>query len=321
MDDSCHICGNTSGNMHYSVREMMLGTQDLFQYFQCRQCGCLQIKTIPESLAQYYPDNYYSFKSLNHLATAKLRRWADEIRVRHFTGQPSFLGNIFNRIAKPLSYIEYIQHTQITPESNILDIGCGNGGLILRMHLGGFHNVTGIDPYLTDNLQYANGVNIYKTSLPEFTNSTQKKFDLIMMHHSLEHMIDQKRPLQDAKNLLSEHGTILVRIPLCDSYAWENYHENWVQLDAPRHLYLNTRKSFSMLAEQAGLYIDKIVYDSSAFQFTGSELYKQNIPLNSEKIKKQIFTKKQQTEFDQKALQLNAEESGDQAAFYLKHKH
>lgn len=31
---------------------------DEFDYFECSNCGCLQIKEIPENIGKYYPDNY-----------------------------------------------------------------------------------------------------------------------------------------------------------------------------------------------------------------------------------------------------------------------
>jgi hypothetical protein len=51
-----------------------------------------------------------------------------------------------------------------------------------------------------------------------------------------------------------------------------------VQLDAPRHLFLHTRKSFGLLAARAGLQIEKWFCDSTSFQFWGSELYQRKLP-------------------------------------------
>jgi hypothetical protein len=45
-----------------------------------------------------------------------------------------------------------------------------------------------------------------------------------------------------------------------------------VQLDCPRHLAIHTSRSMEQAAGLAGLTIAKTVYDSSAFQFWGSEL-------------------------------------------------
>jgi hypothetical protein len=58
----CRICGQSSkSNTEYSVKEMMFGFRDEFTYFECANCGCLQILKIPTDISKYYPSKYYSF--------------------------------------------------------------------------------------------------------------------------------------------------------------------------------------------------------------------------------------------------------------------
>jgi hypothetical protein len=59
---SCRICANTKGNKRHLAREMMFGLRDEFEYVECANCGCLQIKEIPHNLSDYYPEAYYSFQ-------------------------------------------------------------------------------------------------------------------------------------------------------------------------------------------------------------------------------------------------------------------
>ena len=62
----CKICSNEEGNVSFIAKELMFGTQDKFEYFECKKCGCLQIKTIPNNLSKYYPQkSYYSFKGIS----------------------------------------------------------------------------------------------------------------------------------------------------------------------------------------------------------------------------------------------------------------
>ena len=62
---SCRICHESSSKT-YIAKEMMYGTRDEFEYFECENCGCLQISEIPTNLGDYYPSNYYSFKRLDY---------------------------------------------------------------------------------------------------------------------------------------------------------------------------------------------------------------------------------------------------------------
>lgn len=65
-----------------------------------------------------------------------------------------------------------------------------------------------------------------------------------MFHHSFEHIADPFETLCSVRRLLSS-GTCLIRIPIVDSWAWENYGVNWIQIDAPRHF-------FSLLKKKCG---------------------------------------------------------------------
>ena len=65
MDNfTCKICGEKCIVAAYKVKEMYFGTKDEFTYYECGDCGCLQISVFPENVASYYPENYYSKKKV-----------------------------------------------------------------------------------------------------------------------------------------------------------------------------------------------------------------------------------------------------------------
>lgn len=145
---------------------------------------------------------------------------------------------------------------------------------------------------------------------------------LVMFHHCFENMSDPFEALVSVSRILSSNDICLIRIPVVSSYAWTKYGTNWVQLDAPRHFYLHSVKSMKLIVEKAGLKLKTVTYDSTALQFWGSEQYMRNIPLKSEnsygvKKEKSIFSISEIKEFQNKANELNINELGDQAAFYI----
>ncbi|UCS94371.1 hypothetical protein KZP23_04910 [Echinicola marina] len=68
---TCRLCGNKDGNTIFPVKEMMFGCQEIFDYVECGRCKSIQIVTIPEDLARYYPDNYYSLGEINYSNSIK----------------------------------------------------------------------------------------------------------------------------------------------------------------------------------------------------------------------------------------------------------
>lgn len=312
-ENICKICSNQKNNISYAVREMMFGFRDEFDYFECAKCGCLQITEVPANLSKYYPEGYYSLQQKDGCVFSKLN-WIDKLNyllrkqiVSERMGKLNLLGKIFS---SKFHTIHWLQKGMINFNSNILDVGCGSGALILKMHYSGFRNVTGIDPFIKDEINYECGVTIRKKYLEEIN----EPFDFIMLHHSFEHM---ENPLDIFKNiyrLLKPAGFALIRIPVASSFAWRKYGINWVQLDAPRHSFLHTTKSIEHLANLSNLKLQKVIYDSSSFQFIGSEKYLRNIPLIEKPI---IFSKKQKRDFQLQARKLNKINDGDAACFYL----
>src|SRR5437016_13963293 len=126
----------------------------------------------------------------------------------------------------------------------------------------------------------------------------------------LSTLADQVGALRQVSLLLRDGGWCLIRTPTVSSYVWEHYRVDWVQAHAPRHLFLHTKKSITLLAQRAGLRVEKIVYDSTGVQFWGSEQYRADIPLMSPQSyqvnpRQSRFASKQIREFEKRAEELN----------------
>ena len=315
MKMKCKVCDVESNHQEYSAKEMMFGLKENFNYFQCNNCNCLQIAEFPADMTKYYPDNYYSY------SLSSKKKMVDRLKIerdKHVLFNKGIIGGLVNKV-QPAIDTQILTEIPLTKTSKILDVGCGSGDLLFRLKSLGFNNVLGIDPFLEKDLEYDNGLKVLKKSIHEIDS----KWDVIMFHHSFEHIPDPKETLAAVSKLLADGGYCIIRVPTVSSYAWEHYKENWVQFDAPRHFFLHSKESMRFLTEKAGLNLEKTVFDSKGFQFWGSEQYLKDIPLRSDTSydvnpKKSIFSKKEIKEFSEKSLQLNAEGKGDQCAFIIR---
>lgn len=310
----CRICDNSDGNQAYVAREMMLGTGDSFVYFQCNECGCLQIESYPETISDYYPSDYYAFQVREAKSKTSLK---DRLRIakeRYIVFGTGLTGKCYAML-RPRSTLRKIANLGLSEESRVLDVGCGGGAFLHSLHRIGFRNLTGIDAFIPSSKSFTPQFRIIKSDLAAFDG----QFDLIVLNHSLEHMPGQQAQLDELSRLLAPGGTCMVRVPVSSSYAWEHYRTNWVQLDAPRHLYLHSEASLTRIANRAGLTLSRVVYDSTGFQFSGSEVYLRGVPpCKSNATPSPIFTKKQLKQFELEARLLNKANRGDQAIFYFR---
>ncbi|MEO7307381.1 MAG: class I SAM-dependent methyltransferase [Ferruginibacter sp.] len=317
--DSCIICHNKTGNIPYKIQEMQLGLREWFNYELCAQCGSMQIATIPENLAKYYPTgNYYSFNTLlkntspSYISKAKAKFL--------IYGQFNIIGALMSIGYKMPDYYQWMKNSHTAFNDRILDVGTGNGTLLTSLHKIGFTNLVGIDPFIDNDLDYGQ-VKVFKRDLFQEQNT----YDLIMMHHSLEHMTRPKEVLQKAHSLLADDGRLLVRIPIMGNYGWQTYGIHYSQLDAPRHIFIPSEKGMVQLAEESGFTILKFEYDTTDFAIWSSKLYKMNIPLSeansqAKNPRPDIFSIEDIMRFRKTAKQINEEKRGDIAAIYMQKK-
>jgi SAM-dependent methyltransferase len=317
---SCIICGNTAENKLFTVRELQLGLGHEFVYQLCSSCGSMQIQNPPVDLAAYYPnEDYYSFKmELKELRKPGYFRTA---KAKYLLYRQNKLLRSFLSIGYRLpEHYSWMIHTKAQLNDAILDIGCGNGSLLTKLYKMGFKNLTGIDPFINEGHDY-DVFKILKKNIHELSSS----FDLIMMHHSLEHMFEPLKALQKAFSLLNKNKYLLVRIPVMGNFGWQHYKTCWCGLDAPRHIFIPSEKGMRMLATTAGFEIEKVEYDSNNYVIWCSEQYEKGIALHaadswSINRVESLFTKKDIKKFQEKIMTENKKNNGDTAAYYLKKK-
>jgi len=274
---SCRICGNKSENTRYTVKEMLLGKGDQFLYFQCGKCDCLQLSLpFPDNISEYYPSDYFAHTESKGLVKI-IESIIEKAVIYRYTKNKhriiGLLGSLFLKAEMPP-----IEITNEILDKRILDIGAGTGKLLRMLRKAGFKNVLGIEPFIDDDIiiQSTDNKNIVLVK-KGYIYDIKETFDIVMLNHSLEHMPEQLEPLSYIRELLNENGICIISIPTVSSYAWNKYREYWFNLDAPRHFYLHSIGSIHILAEKAGLKVDKIIYNSNHSQITRSEYYRKNI--------------------------------------------
>jgi 2-polyprenyl-3-methyl-5-hydroxy-6-metoxy-1,4-benzoquinol methylase len=322
----CRLCGCENKFDSLRVKELEMGFRDEFEYCFCKVCGTLQIKSIPEDLSKYYPSGYYSFKSprKNSNIKRKLKKFRDLYGL--YGDKLNILGHLLSVLypldTQLLSLRPIIK--TLNTNSQILDVGCGEGAFLSRLANLGFKNLKGVDPFIANDKILNNGVNLYKTSLIELNKTSI--YNLIMFHHSFEHLTESPyKVLRKCNKLLTENGYLIIRMPTTSSFAWERYRENWVGIQAPRHIMIYSIRGFEILAKKTGFMINSISFDSTFFTLVASEQYKRNIALNDDNSyfvnpEKSIFTKKDIEHYKKITLDLNKKCRGDMICVILKKK-
>lgn len=316
---ACSFCGATDLRRSWTAREMYFGTAGVFDYAECAGCGSLNIVSVPADLAAHYASPGYgghASRLTEHRATG-LRRIVRNRLTDLALGRPRLLAKLANPWSQAMAQtppLRWLRRVRADRHCRILDVGCGGGDLLRQLWSLGFDQLEGIDKFVPEGVRLP-GLVINKGELDDVAGV----FDLVMMHHSLEHMPNPGVTLAAAAKRLAPGGWLLVRVPLADSVAWRDYGVDWYQLDAPRHLHVPTVAGMRALAAAHGLQVVAVDHDATASQFVVSEGYRQGLSMVAQR--QAGFTHVAAPalqQFEARTAQANADGEGDQAAFFLR---
>ncbi len=310
---ACRVCDARAWGARLEARERQFGLPGRFTYATCTSCASLQLLDPPADLAPYYPSGYYSFDGGNGAGlVARLKGAASRYGV---TGR-GLLGRAAATLAPPptAGMHAWLRRAGTTPQSRILDVGSGGGALLRALDAAGYAHLTGVDPFLGGDARVGR-VTLRRATVEQLAGEARGAFDLVMIHHALEHVPAPRETLAAMRALLAPGGHCLVRVPLAPSLALERYADRWVQLDAPRHLVIPSERGLVALAAAVGLALVTSAHDSDGIQVWGSELYRRDVTLSEGARQVGWLAKQRARRFARRA---NAARRGDQGAFLFR---
>lgn len=307
----CAWCGSASHDGALTGHERQhagLGAGEQ-GYLRCASCGALTADApYAGDLATHYPGDYYAYAPLvDGALTARVRgaRAAGVVLQRR-----TLASRVVTRLSGVPDDLRAAGQVITGRDCAVLDIGSGRGRLLTDLHHAGCRRLLGWDPFGPEQLQPVRLTRTWPAG---------HLFDVIMLHHSIEHSDAPLATLERALTLLAPDGRLLVRAPVIDSEAADEYGTDWVQLDAPRHRAIPSREGMHRLAARLGLHVERSWDDSTAFQFWGSEGYRRGLCLESFSAAPQrLFPRASLRAWAARAAALNRAGRGDQACWILK---
>jgi len=194
VESKC-FCGESSPNMDITLCEYDRYGMPARNVI-CKSCGVIRLNPhlSYSSLVDFYKKHY------RNLYTGKI---ASE-QVKDVFKSQLVTGN---------KYYEYIKNEvpEISNFKNVLEIGCSSGG-ILKVFQDKGHKVTGVD----QDEKYADygrslGVEILNGDITKIEEN--RKFDLIILSHVLEHFTDIEKDLKSILSLLKNNGLLFIAVP------------------------------------------------------------------------------------------------------------
>lgn len=235
------LCGGERFAEGLVVYDRMLARSADYRLRHCRGCSLVSLAPFPEDSPSLYPEAYEP-----HAAEVRSRR-TQSWRNRGRLGKPAGRGRL-------------------------LDVGCGSGRLLARYRALGW-DVRGIEPNpAAASACLDRGLRVECVSLEE-ANLPPAGFDLILLHHVIEHVREPLDALGRVRAALAPGGQIVVVTPNVAGLGFRLYGSCWYALDAPRHRHLFDARTLALLCERAGLRVLQLRGEASARVLANSRHY------------------------------------------------
>lgn len=133
----------------------------------------------------------------------------------------------------------------------VLDIGAATGTMLQIFADHGWETV-GIEPSGSEKEIKKRGIKVIKTTF-EKAKLPKNYFDVVIINHTLEHVLDPLEVVKKIKSILKNGGIVYIDVPNFGSLSSQIMTKSWPLLLPDEHVHHFTAKSLKKLVEKAGL--------------------------------------------------------------------
>lgn len=202
----------------------------------CTGCGLIMTNPRPfkEEIEGFYKNHYREYyQNIDYPSIEYIKRYQKHKRADYVT--------------------DFLHKNEVIPrKQRILDFGCAEGSLIKALKKYPALMIDGIEPnpsFASFAFEYT-GCNIY-SSLEALREASVNPYDLIIVNHVLEHMLDPVSFLKELGEFLNAQGLLFIDVPALENYkSVESLHIG--------HVFHFCRRSLEMITAVSGYSVNLI---------------------------------------------------------------
>ena len=191
----------------------------------CRSCGMIRqvAEKTPAELAQWYSQYHAGFYS-------------------HSVAQ--------DRTTAQKRLLDIPGEWLASPKARILDVGCGNGALLMELQSRGFESLTGVD--CDPRAARTTGLPVHAGAFEEALLPARSQ-DVAFATDVFEHVPNPKRFLREMRRVLALEGKLYLEIP---DFFLKGGERHWRAIE---HLWMFSEEDVRFLLKQSGFQVLRVI--------------------------------------------------------------
>lgn len=238
----CELCSSNNGILLFKAQDYRYGHPEMFNIVKCNNCGLIYMNPRPtvESILELYEGDYTPNDKPEIMPKIERVKWKRTLK------------KIWHKING-----QYVDEIIKKAKGRVLDIGCGNGYLLLLLRQKDCE-VFGVEVNPNSvKICESFGLEVFCGTIEEskFPNDF---FDIIILSQVLEHLFSLKVSLREAFKILKPGGKVLIYCPNANSYIRKLFGKYWHGWHLPFHFYAFTKDTIEKFATETGFKINRI---------------------------------------------------------------
>lgn len=206
-----------------------VGPKENFDIFRCTSCFSTVIVPVPVNLGNYYLD-YHSIP--------KGRNWKRAVKACK------------NRLT--------VVNRYVGDSTSILDVGAGSGTFVAAAsEIGHLAFAIEQDKRCRENIEEFMPGRVVE-DLFSYEKGGFAVPDVVTLWHVFEHIPDPNDFLAQVSRIFPSTTKIIIEVPNAQSWLFKIMRSKWPHLDAPRHVFLPSKKGIEFVAQRNGMQVSRI---------------------------------------------------------------